>query len=327
MKTLPQTTFVCCVEAGPLEPMVLRLLESIRRHGGRFRDARVIICQPRFGPQISGATRARIRELSGDYVWLWRPRKLDWYHYLNKAVALTSLDPDIQTEWVTFLDSDMLVAAEPGDLVADDVDFISSAPDNGIVGSTGPGHPLDDYWLRYISCLGLKPSEVPMIEEYNTGTRIRLYFNSGLFSYRRSTGFAEAYKACVLTALRSRLGFPYHYEHYTDQVVLGLCVLRQGLRWRALPASYNLAVDRSAEELPDEKLARAKVLHYHKALEGDATAFLARLGDTHPDLASWMRPLGSLSDPRAPLARTASELLRVARGAPRRIYRAQVKLA
>jgi hypothetical protein len=322
-----QTTFVCCIESGPLEPMALRLVESIRRHGGEFAGARIIACQPRFGAPLSSSTRSRLAELNAEHVWLWKPRRRGWYHYLNKAEALVYLEPQITTEWVTFLDSDMVVASEPTAIVGDDVDFVACAPDDGLVGSTGPSHRLDPTWTRYFSSVGLKIDDVPMIKEYNTGKYIRLYFNSGLFSYRISTGFGKFYKSSVEKALSEHLGFPYHYEHFTDQIVLGLAAYRMGLRWRELPYGYNLAVDRDASELPDEKMREAVVLHYHKALEKRPDVFFKRLSVTHPQLHEWLPSLGGVSDSRSAVSKIAGEALRIVRGVPRRLYRQRVRLA
>ena len=326
MTGAPATTFVTCIEPGALEPMTLRLLESIRRHGGRFADSRFIACQPRLGPPLSEQTRDRLREMGGEHVWLYQPRRFDWYHYLNKAESLLRLNDRIQTDWVTFLDSDMLVAREPNEFVADDVDFIACAPDTGLVGSTGASDPMDPAWLRYIEAVGLRPDAVPMIREYNTGTLIRFYFNSGAFSYRKSTNFALTYWNTVRDALKKNLGFPRYGEHYTDQVVLGLCALKMNLRWRELPMEYNLAVDRDAGQLPDEQLRSAILLHYHKALERDPKALFDRLWKTHPALADWLAPLGPLEDPRNSLAKVSCEALRITRGVPRAIYRRRVAL-
>jgi hypothetical protein len=321
-----KTTFVCCVESGPLEPMTLRLVESIRRHGGEFADARIIACQPRFGAPLSSSTRNRLAALNAEHIWLWKPRRRAWYHYLNKAEALVQLEPNISTEWVTFLDGDMLIAGEPRAIVTDDVDFLACAPDDGLVGSTGSSHPLDETWRRYFESVGLDIDRIPMITEYNTNKSIRLYFNSGLFSYRVSTGFARFYYNAVNKALTDKLGFPYHYEHFTDQIVLGLAAQKMGLRWRMLPYGYNLAVDRDHASLPDEKMRQAVVLHYHKALERNPGAFFERLKVTHPQLTEWLPALGVVSDSRSAASKIVGEALRIARGVPRRVYRRSVRL-
>jgi hypothetical protein len=326
MNDLSQTTFVCCVEPGPLESMATRLVQSVRRHGGRFADAPVVVCQPRFGPKIGAATLRELRALKAEYLRLPNLRRFGWYHYLNKGVALAALERRVTTEWVTFVDSDILIAQEPSELVGTDVDFIACAPDTGLVGSTGPGSRYDAAWLNYIARLDLDPAAVPMIREHETGQTIRFYFNSGLFSYRRSTGFAQAYRQAIADCLHARLGFPDKYEHYTDQVVLGLVALKLGLRWRALPASYNLTIDRDRQALPDSALKDGRVLHYHKGLAHAPEAMFGRLRSTHPELAAWLEPLGAIDDPRPASVRAASELLRIVRGVPRRIHRRQIFL-
>ena len=327
MTTPANTTFVCCIEPGTLEPMTLRLLESLRRHGGRFADARFIACQPRLGTPLSQATRERLKELNGEFVHLWRPRAFGWYHYLNKAASLRQLDASITTEWVTFLDSDTLIAREPSEFVAEDVDFLACPPDDGLVGSRGPEDLWDPTWIRIFGALGLAASDVPFIKEYNTGKDIRLYFNSGAFSYRKNTGFSQQYWSCVRTVLKENIGFPTFYEHYTDQVVLGLTALKMGLRWRALSVGYNLAVDQPVATLSDRNLASATLLHYHKGLTGEGDALLSRLRQTHPDLAAWLEPLGPISDPRSRVPFLAGEGLRVARGFPRALYRRRLREA
>jgi hypothetical protein len=321
MATPANTTFVCCIEPGALEPMTLRLLESLRRHGGRFAEARFIACQPRLGPPLSRSTRQRLKELNGEFSYIWRPRKFGWYHYLNKAAALVQLNSSITTEWVTFLDSDTLIAREPLEFVADDVDFLACAPDDGLVGSRGPDDLWDATWMRIFKILNLDPAEVPFIQEHNTGKRIRLYFNSGAFSYRKETGFARNYLNSVMRILEENIGFPEFHEHYTDQVVLGLAALKMGIRWKALSAGYNLAVDRPVEELSDQDLASAVLLHYHKGLTGDGGALFARLHRAHPGLAAWLEPLGTIRDPRSPAQLLVGEGLRIARGVPRALYR------
>lgn len=305
----------------------MRLVESIRRHGGDFSGARIIACQPRVGAPLSRQTRQRLEDLGVEHVWLWWPRKRDWYHYLNKAEALVHVEARVSTEWITFLDGDMLIASEPTEIVADDADFLACAPDDGLVGSTGPLHPLDPVWLRYFASVGIKPEDVPMIREHNTGSNIRLYFNSGLFSYRVNTGFARFYKSVVEKALSEHLGFPYYYEHFTDQVVLGLAAQKLGLRWRELPYGYNLAVDRQSSELPDSKMAEGKVLHYHKALERDPDSLFARLRVTHPQVADWLTKLGGATDPRSGLSKIVGEALRIARGLPRRLHRRRIRVS
>ncbi len=50
---LPTATIVTCVEYGPLEQMVVRMVDSLRRWGGRLADAPVYAVKPRRGMPLT----------------------------------------------------------------------------------------------------------------------------------------------------------------------------------------------------------------------------------------------------------------------------------
>jgi hypothetical protein len=52
----PSVTFTTGVEAGPIETMTLRLVESLRRWGGTYADAPFIAVKPRPGPPLRKKT-------------------------------------------------------------------------------------------------------------------------------------------------------------------------------------------------------------------------------------------------------------------------------
>ena len=56
MTKISDITFVCCVESGSLESQTIRMVESLRRYGGKFANAPVIAVTPRFGAPLSKAT-------------------------------------------------------------------------------------------------------------------------------------------------------------------------------------------------------------------------------------------------------------------------------
>lgn len=46
-------TFVCCVESGLLENQTVRMIESLRRWGGRLRESPIFAVTPRIGSPLS----------------------------------------------------------------------------------------------------------------------------------------------------------------------------------------------------------------------------------------------------------------------------------
>ena len=59
---------VCCVEAGPLELMTVRMVESLRRFGGRFSRMDVFAVTPRFGASLLRSTLRAFQALDVRYL-------------------------------------------------------------------------------------------------------------------------------------------------------------------------------------------------------------------------------------------------------------------
>ena len=83
----PQITFICCVESGWLEDQTLRLIESLRRWGGRLANAPVIAVTPRFGPSLARQTHQAMDRLGVRYVRAAAKGDYAWFHFLNKPRA------------------------------------------------------------------------------------------------------------------------------------------------------------------------------------------------------------------------------------------------
>jgi hypothetical protein len=317
--------FVACVESGPLEAQTLRLAESIRRFGGSLAGSEIIAVTPRFGPPLARATRRRFHELGVRHERLRSHPKYAWYHYLNTPIALAAAEDLTDARYLCWADSDLLFMGEPADLIpGPDLDFVAGSIDDGVVGTTGPGSPHEDSWRGICELVGIDVAELPWVTTYLERQRIRLYFQAGVFAYRRGIGFSQFYLDMCLKALDQRFGFAGSGENYTDQVCLGLAAHKMGLRWRQLNPTHNfpMASFLPHADLPDE-LAKAVILHYHDSMQPHFWATcLERLRDTgHTDVHAWLSERAPLADPAPAPSRALREALRVARGVPRRRYR------
>jgi hypothetical protein len=321
--------FVACVESGPLEAQTVRLAESIRRFGGALADSEILAVTPRFGPPLARATRRRFRELGVRHERVPAHPDYAWYHYLNKPVSLAAAEHLTDAPLLAWLDSDIVLLGEPEGLaLGPDLDFAAAAPDLGIVGSTGPDSPFDAGWHRLCEVTGVPIDDLPWITTDVEQARIRLYFNSGVFSYRRGIGFSDLYLKMCLKALDAHFGFEGNGEHYTDQLCLGLTMLEGGLRWRQLSHTHNFAVASFLPEPVPQDLRAARVLHYHDGMGPHHYATLLRqLQATHPDVHAWLAAEHPLTDPAPTAARLLRQGLRVARGVPRRRYRLRAQQA
>ena len=326
--TKPTTTFVCCLESGALEALTVRLVQSLRRNGGRFAACPILAVTARFGPPLARSTQRVLKNLGVEHLRTPSHPRFAWYHYLNKPIALELAEQVATTPQIAFLDSDVLMLGEPMELLlGDDEDFAACAPDDGIVGTTGPGSRYEDSWRAICRVLGLSLDDLPWVTTCLDAKRIRLYWNSGVFAFRRGLSFGTSYLQACCDVLDAGGGFPNNGEHNLDQVVLGLVMLKLRMRWRALSGSHNYAM---ASYLPEQyepsRFADAAILHYHDSMGPHFfEQFLARIAQVHPEQLEWLRGSGPLVNP-APLRwRLTSQALRVARGLPRRAYRNRVR--
>jgi hypothetical protein len=321
--------FVACVESGPLEAQTVRLAESVRRLGGVLAGSEILAITPRFGPPLTRDTRRRFRELDVRHERIPSHRRYAWYHYLNTPLAMAAADERTDAPLLAWLDSDILFLGQPDELLLPEgVDFSACVTDNGVVGSTGPDSPHDPDWRRLCSLLGIEVDELPWVTTHLEGQRIRLYFQAGIFVYRRATGFSRHYLDTCTRVLDARFGFAHNAEHFTDQVCLGLSMHTAGLRWRHLPYELNFPVASFLDSPGREDLARARILHYHDSMGAHHwPTLLGQLETTHPGVHAWLAGQEPLGDPASRPSRLLREGLRVARGLPRRRYRLQMRPA
>jgi hypothetical protein len=165
-------------------------------------------------------------------------------------------------------------------------------------------------------------SDLPWVTTHLDQTRIRLYFNSGVFAYRRTTELGRELRDMLTTVLSRRIRLPGSASRVVEQVLLTPLVIRHGLRWTGLPFTHNHTM---ASYLPEyyrpEAFRMARIVHYHDSMERHFwPTFLQRLGAEHPEVAEWLRPLGPIENRASPPARALSEVLRVERGVRRRAY-------
>lgn len=318
----PSLAVVACIEAGELEQKTIRMVESLRRFGGRFANLEVVAVKPRFGPRLAAETRTALDDLGVRHLRTRPDTSYVWQHYINKALAVQAAEREVDAEQILWIDSDMIFLREPNDLeLTPDLDFVASAPDTGLIGSHGADDPQDAYWSRCAGLIGREVDELPWLST-GDGHRIRFYWNSGLYVYRRSTGFGGEFTADFERSLDDRIARSHDQVHHTDQVVLGLTVLRLGLRWRAIPDTNNFPVlSFLPENFDPVKVEPVDVLHYHDSMAPDLWPSLLRtLEPAHPGVHDWLAELGPIEDPASRGARAFREGLRIKRGLSRRLY-------
>jgi hypothetical protein len=319
MTNTSDITFVCCVESGGLECQTIRMIESLRRNGGKFSSAPVIAVTPRFGPPLSKITIKAFDDLKVTYIRPKTKTNYAWFKFLNKPLAVFEAQKYITSESVAWLDSDLLFLDEPEQLaLLPSEDFLGFPVEAKEMGTTGLGDPYEALWQEFCRILGIDIETLPWIITAETKQRVRLYFNGGIFVYRRSTNFARNYLDICLKLLDSRIGSKAEgYNMGIDEMsAIGFAVIKMELEWRSLPYSYDyvmLSITHN-EWYKEELLKEARIVHYHDSMWPPFwPVFLECLHNTHPEVENWLASLGPMSN-QAPLQwRLVSKLLKILR--------------
>jgi hypothetical protein len=321
----PQITFVCCVESGWLEAQIVRLVESLRRWGGQFADASIIAVTPRFGPPLMRKTYQFFEKHCVEYVRFYAKSSYSWFPYLNKPFALVAAEERTSSEYIVWLDSDLLFLDEPNQLILKEgEDFLSCAAYQS-AGTSGPDNPFEPYWQEVCRTVGLEIDDLPWMTTQMEGKRIRLYWNGGVLAYRRSTNFAKHYLQTCIQLFEARMVA--NFEAFTfglhEQSAVSLTVVKRGLSWRDLHYSHDYAMSTQLRKwYKEEDLKAAKILHYHHFMWSDLwSEFLQRMRVTHPKVADWLDPIGPMKNEASIYCRSMSKILKDYRARQESAYR------
>ena len=316
-------SFICCIEAGVLEEMALRLVESLRRFGGRFSKSPVIAVTPRFGPPLRQSTHRRLEDLGVEYLRVSLDSRFSWLHYMNREVALVHGEARAATELVSYLDADTLILREPEalDLPAG-IDFGASYSDTKVGATTGPSDPHDEAWRAICDVEGISIDGLPWITTSLDRTRIRLYFQGGILVYRRSIQLGRKLQDLLIAVLDNHIRLPGSAWTFVDQTLPGPILVKNDYRWVELPFDHNYTMASYLPQYYDQESFReARIVHYHDSMAPHFwPAFLERLDRTHPEVAHWLRPLGALANESPAYWKALSETLRMQRGIRRRLH-------
>ncbi len=311
-------SFVCCVESGPLEAQTVRMIESLRTWGGALRNAEILAVTPRGGCPLLPSTHAVFRTHGVRHIRERVDPRYAWFGLMNKPKAILVAEREASHDCIVWLDSDTLVLGEPGAVRLEAGEAFAACPNEKNAGTSGPADPYDGYWKAICELVGLSLDDLPWVTTEETGERIRCYFNSGVFAFRKGRGLGRHYFDVIVEILDSDVRHPDAGVFYSEQIGLGLAMLRAGLEWRALPGTHNVTM-RPEVPHPDPRiLEKARVVHYRGSMWPEKwPAFLAHFEAVRPEVHAWLAAKGPIVNPERPQWRVVNKLLRTVRGRQR----------
>lgn len=316
-------TFICCVESGFLESQTVLMIESLRRYGGVYKDLPIIAMTPRFGPPISKLTKERFKALSVLHISFRPKNKFSWKAFLNKHFAMAKAEEICDSEFLCWLDSDLLFTGEPSGLFLDQNEDFTACPSDVAGASCGVDDPMDIYWEEVCLIFGIDIDSLPWVKAFVEKKDMRFYFNSGIFLYRRQTQLSRRHLENTLRFFDAKISSKTTGGFFT-QHILGITVHQMGLAWKVLPHTHNYGtgakmlgqwVNPASPVNPDdETLRNCTVIHYHNVMWPKYyDQFLSLLESFRPETARWLQKKGPLVNTAPPIWRATGRVLKVLR--------------
>ncbi len=316
----PNLTFVACVESGPLERQTIQLAESIRTWGGRFSKCPILAVTPRKGFGLQKKTRAAFDRLQVTHHAFNGVHNAPWYNPMNKPAALTAAESLASTEMITWMDSDTLVIREPNELeLQNDEDFTAMPGSYRFDIASTERNEHESFWNMCLKRHGIDPALFPSIPaQPGEQGQIRMYWQGGAFSYRRSLRLGKEHFALSKKQVDLQTASEHSGAYFTEQIGLALAVFRKSMRYRVLPASHNFAINALAEtsekQITPEEIKQAAIIHYFGSLwPGEFASFVKHFERIRPDVAKWLHHYGPLQDDRPVVTRLLSRWKRHSR--------------
>lgn len=307
--TTSTVSFVLCIEDNGIRDQALLLCESIRRFGGRHRDAPILAFSPRPGLCIDAQTRSALADLGVQYVD--EPLNTFCLEYgsANRVVAAAWAEAHCTSDFIVVLDSDTVFLDEPQ--LPEDADVAVRPVDSKGSATGGPFDPFEAYWQKLADMGATSLERLPYMDTTIGRERIRASYNGGLIVARREKGlltqwselFARSVKAGLLPyrgsginihASTGQVGRAASEYWGSNQAALALTIWAETDRVLHYPACYNVPLHLVATQgdLDPTWSAQPPVhLHYHWMFQPEyheiAMELMAKLGVPEDRLA-WL---------------------------------------
>ena len=276
MPTNARFAFLACVERGRLEQEAVLLCRSIRRYAGRHRDAPIHTFAPRLGMDVTAATRDQLAMLNVVHHELPLNTSLPDYGMANKVFSCAWAEEHLDADVLVFLDSDTVMIGEPSALVLPaDVSAAVRPADSVPMNSTGPGHPMEPYWMDVYKFCGIETEPYVRTE---LGRWVRAYFSAGLVAVRRDRGLFQCWRDNLLSLVAANLLPRAPGIARMDEVSLVATLIPEFSRLRCLCDRYNyLIYRRSRLEAPWRNAELEHIVHVHYRGSFNNAQFFSRL--------------------------------------------------
>ena len=180
---------------------------------------------------------------------------------------MAQLETRVSTPNITWMDGDMIVLQPLDDLLpSPGTQFIARAGE-GYLGSDGDDGNAE-YWRAVCALVGTYFADFGMIRSFPELRPIRTYWQSGIYTYDKSTRLGRTHLEIIRSLLSSHVGSKTAGVYHQDQVSLALACQKLRLSHSEYRPEMNFNLNPLVAKKYTEIVAMSdvKILHYHNSL-------------------------------------------------------------
>lgn len=259
---------VLCVASPSDERSAVMLIESIRAYGGIFKDCPVYV----FQDITADNPCLRLKKLGVNMLPLQIDPAAKNYLFSAKVYACAQAEKLLtgKVENLIWFDNTSLVFSSLDGLFLQDGKDVALRPVQ-LLNTIGlaPEAPVDAFWSGIYKVAGVDPQNVPIIETFVDGKKIRFYINCQIISFRPDAGICREWERIFTSLLKDAEYQKAACADVLHQIFLHQAVLSavinarvkdSGLQWMSPECGYPFNLH---EKLPPgKKLARMNDARY-----------------------------------------------------------------
>jgi hypothetical protein len=283
--------FILCGEKGVYGEMARLLVASIRKYGGRYKDAPIRCYAPRRGMGLEKSTLKFFEKLNVSYFDLILNKDFHDYPLANKIVACSHAEKNTRCRTLVFLDSDIFVLSEPSEFdLDDDVDIALRPVDSKNIGCEGEKDENYPYWEKIYNIAGV--TKTSYITTTIDRKKIFSSWTGGHLVVKREMDIFQQWEENFLKTMELGLK-PGNDPFYVEQSVFAATVSAMDCRISTLSPFYNYPIHLHSR-IPDPKERVTTIndiisAHYHRIFRDKwAGKVLEPLMDPDDSKSRWL---------------------------------------
>lgn len=245
-----------------------------KKCGENIKNSPIYVVSGRSGPKLSQETLDFLIEHDAQYVIAHAYNPKPWFNFSNKIAAVSWAQENLTTEYIAWLDSDILIAGDFTKNLPDIFDFAGRCETNAPAVHFNE-HKYYKYWKKISEMVDYNFDNMPWISLNDK--KVKPYLNSGFFIWRKETEFAKKYRTTFIKVIDSRYSTVDGHAWFADQVILSPIIYSCNLNFHHLSFEdhHMTFFDFDGME-KSPPMNNSNLIHYSKSMNGHKKSLMMK---------------------------------------------------